>query len=60
MKTETTILLRNNRAIAGMILIAIAIVLPVSYIVNSNSGLLVLPVLVIIFAGVGIRMHESG
>ncbi|MBO9337781.1 MAG: hypothetical protein J7464_03575 [Chloroflexus sp.] len=58
METETTVLPRNNRAIAGILLIAIGIVLLLSYIVNS--GLFVLPILAIIFAGVGIRMHESG
>jgi len=58
MKTETTVLRQNNRTTAGIILIAIGVVLLLSYIINS--GLLVLPVLAIIFASVGIRTHESG
>ncbi len=49
---------QNNRALVGMILIAVGAIMLLGYIVDT--GLLVLPLLALIFTIAGIRSRSSG
>ncbi|ACL25668.1 hypothetical protein [Chloroflexus aggregans] len=58
MTTETMMHERRNRVTVGLALIGLGLVFLLGYVINT--GLLVLPLMALIFALVGIRTHEAG
>lgn len=58
MATETTMTETRNRSVVGMVLIALGIILLLNYVIDT--GLLILPMIAIIFAIAGIRKREAG
>lgn len=58
MATETTMTETRNRSVVGMVLIALGIILLLGYVIDT--GLLVLPMMALIFAIAGIRKREAG
>ncbi|MCX7859310.1 MAG: hypothetical protein N2385_04410 [Chloroflexus sp.] len=58
MATETTMTETRNRSMVGMVLIAFGIILLLGYVIDT--GLLMLPMMALIFALAGIRTHNAG